>query len=49
MVIGSALSLVLVGGLVLLFALVWHIVRVVKGIMALNRGQPIANPASWLW
>lgn len=48
MLVGSILSLVGIGFLVLLFTVIWHIVRIVKGIMALNRREPIANPATWL-
>lgn len=49
MLVGSILSLVAIGFLILLATVVWHIVRVVKGIMALNRREPIANPGAWLW
>lgn len=35
-------------GFLLMFAVaVWVIVRVVKGLMALNKNEPIANPESW--
>lgn len=47
--VGAILSLVAIGFLVVLFTVVWWIVRTVKGIMALNRREAIANPASWLW
>lgn len=45
--IGAVLTLVLIGLLVLLAALIWYIVRTVKGMQALSKGEPIANPGSW--
>ena len=47
--IGMVLLTVVVGILVLLFVLVWYIVRCVKGMNALDEGQAIANPKSWLF
>ena len=35
--------------LVLLWWLVWTLVRCTKGMLALNRGQPIGDPLSWLF
>ena len=32
-----------------LAALVWFIVRCVKGMQALSAGQPVENPGSWLF
>lgn len=46
-VLGAILSGIGIGFLVLLFALVWFIVRCVKGLQRLERRQPPANPASW--
>ena len=48
-VIGIVLTAVLIGVLVLLAALIWYIVRCVKGMQALSAGQPIENPGSWLF
>jgi uncharacterized membrane protein len=45
--IGLVLSIVLIGFLVLLAALIWYIVRTVKGMQALAKDQPIDNPGSW--
>lgn len=45
--VGAVLTLVLIGGLILLATLIWYIVRVVKGLQALARNEPIENPASW--
>lgn len=46
-VIGAVLSVILIGFLILLFALIWYIVRIVKGMQALSNGQPYPNPSSW--
>ncbi len=45
--IGCVLVFVLVGFLILLAAFIWYIVRTVKGMQALSKGEPIANPGSW--
>ena len=47
--IGFVLCLVLVGFLVLVWWLVWTLVRIVKGVISLNECKPIANPRSWLF
>jgi uncharacterized membrane protein len=47
-VVGFLLTAILVGFLVLLAALVWYIIRIVKGMQALAANQPIENPGSWL-
>ena len=44
---GSLLALVLVGFLILLFALIWYIVRIVKGMQAVSKGEAYPNPSSW--
>lgn len=46
-VIGIVLTMVIIGVLVLLAALIWYIVRCVKGMQSLSRGEAIANPGSW--
>ncbi|HEY5065312.1 MAG TPA: hypothetical protein VIJ04_10910 [Xanthobacteraceae bacterium] len=48
-VIGVVLCFILVGILVLLFWFIWTIVRTIKGLLALNENQSIANPTSWLF
>jgi uncharacterized membrane protein len=48
-VVGTALSFVLIGFVVLLWWFIWSLVRNVKGILALNEGKPIANPSSWMF
>lgn len=47
--IGVLLTTVLIGFAVLLFTLVWLIVRCVKGIKALDMDQPVANPTGWMF
>ena len=46
-VIGMLTAFFVIGFLILLAALVWYIVRIVKGMQALSRGEAIANPGSW--
>ena len=38
-----------VGVLILLWGFVWSLVRNVKGLLALNRNESIANPESWMF
>jgi uncharacterized membrane protein len=40
---------VAIGGLVLLWWVVWTVIRCVKGLLALNADEPIAEPDSWLF
>lgn len=47
--IGALASLLLVGYLILLFWVIWLIVRSVKGMQALDKGEPPANPTSWMF
>ena len=47
--IGFALSIVLIGIPILIWWFVWSLIRVVKGIIAVNEHRPIANPRSWLF
>jgi len=46
-IIGSVLALVLLGWFVLVLWFIWSLIRVVKGLVALNNGQPIDRPSSW--
>jgi uncharacterized membrane protein len=48
-VAGLVLAFILIGWLVLAFALVWMIVRCVKGLKFAAAGEPYPNPAAWLW
>jgi uncharacterized membrane protein len=36
-----------IGVLILLWWAVWTVIRCVKGLLALNMGEPIRNPNSW--
>ncbi|MEO0815996.1 MAG: DUF4870 domain-containing protein [Pseudomonadota bacterium] len=45
--IGLVLTFVIIGIVVLLATLIWYIVRCVKGMQALSRGEPVPNPGSW--
>jgi uncharacterized membrane protein len=47
--IGALLTLVFIGFLVLFATLVWYIIRCVKGLNTLSKGEPIADPASWMF
>ena len=49
MLIGVLLVFILVGYLVLLFWVIWLIVRCAKGIKSLDNKQPHPNPAGWLF
>ncbi|MFC6196738.1 DUF4870 family protein [Ponticaulis profundi] len=51
LIAGVILSVVLIGFLVILFWFVWHIVRTVKGMNELSKGNPypIELARSWLF
>ena len=49
LVIGAPLSMVLVGIPILLWWFLWSLIRIIKGVVALNERRPIANPRSWLF
>ena len=40
--LGAVLTTILIGFIVLLLAFIWHIYRLVKGLMALNSNQPVS-------
>jgi uncharacterized membrane protein len=46
-IIGSLLALILIGWLVLALWFIWSLIRIIKGLVALNNGQPIDRPGSW--
>ena len=48
-VIGVAAMIILIGWVIIAFTMIWWIVRCVKGFQALGSGQPVANPATWMW
>jgi uncharacterized membrane protein len=47
--VGGVILLHTVGGIILLWGFVWSLIRNTKGILALNRNEPITNPESWLF
>ena len=47
MVIGAVLTLLVVGILIILAAIVWYVIRVVKEMQALSDDQMIEDPTSW--
>ncbi len=46
-IIGAVLTLVLIGVLVILGAIVWFVIRILKWMQALSADQPIDDPGSW--
>ena len=49
LVVGFALLHFIVGALIILWWVVWSLIRNVKGLLALNRNEPIANPELWMF
>jgi uncharacterized membrane protein len=49
MAIGLVTVVILIGFLVWLFAVVWLIVRCVKGMQAVSRGEAYPDVTTWLW
>jgi len=49
LVIGSILTLAVIGFLVLLWWFIWSLIRSIKGVLALNERRPIADPNSWMF
>lgn len=47
--IGTLFTIVLIGLPILAWWFVWSLIRIVKGIMAINEHKPIANPRAWLF
>lgn len=45
--IAFVLTFVLIGLLLFIGILIWYIIRIVKGMQALGRGEPAENPTSW--
>jgi uncharacterized membrane protein len=48
-VVGAALTVVWIGFLILAWWYLWSLIRSVKGLLALNRWQPIQDPNSWMF
>ncbi len=49
LLISSLLTLILIGWLLILLWYIWVIVRCVRGMKCLARGEPYPNPKSWLF
>ena len=48
-VVGSILTAIVIGGLLLLVWFVWTLVRCIKGLMRINEGRGIDEPTSLLF
>ena len=48
-VIGFVTMAIVIGAFVLLFALVWVIVRCVKGMSYIAQQKPVPNPSDWMF
>jgi uncharacterized membrane protein len=48
-VIGIVLTVVVIGFLILLFALIWWIVRCAQGLNLLSKNQPVPNYQTWMF
>lgn len=46
-VLNVLLSFVLIGFLTMIASGIWYMVRVVKGLVYLYRGEPISKPSTW--
>ncbi len=49
MIIGVILSLALIGYLIILFWVIWLIVRCIKGMKTLDNKQAHPNPTGWMF
>jgi len=47
--IGVLTMMIMIGWLIILFTLVWLIIRCVKGMKSLEKGEPVPNPESWMF
>ena len=47
--IGLLTFIIVIGIFWLMFVFVWWIVRCVKGMQAISRGEPYDRPATWWW
>lgn len=48
-VIGSITSMIIIGWFILIAALVWFIIRMVKGLSSLSTGTAHPSPTSWMF
>ncbi len=47
MIISILLTAIVIGAFLLLVQMIWFIVRCVKGLNYISKGQPYPNPESW--
>ncbi|TKB03565.1 hypothetical protein E5672_11055 [Alteromonas portus] len=47
--IGSLLSLVVIGWFIILFWVVWLVIRCIKGMKSLDANQPHPDPTTWMF
>ncbi|MBN0986239.1 DUF4870 family protein [Amphritea pacifica] len=47
--IGAITTFILIGYLILLFTVLWFIVRCIKGLSAVEKRQPLPEPTNWLF
>ena len=48
-VVGVVTTLILIGWVIILFVVIWWIIRCVKGMKGVGQGDPAADPATWMW
>ncbi|WP_138466810.1 DUF4870 domain-containing protein [Poseidonocella sp. HB161398] len=46
--VSTVLLFVGIGVLLLIATAIWYLVRTIKGVLTYNKGQPVANPETWL-
>ncbi len=49
LVVGVVALHVAIGALILLWWVIWTLIRCVKGLLALNAGEPIGDPELWFF
>jgi len=49
LVVGFLLSLVIIGWFVLLWFVIWALVRSIKGFQLASGAKPVPEPQTWLW
>jgi len=49
LVVAMITALILIGYLIMMWWVVWTLVRIIKGYLALSDNRPVDNPQTWLW
>lgn len=49
LVLGTLTAMIFIGWIIMLFWLIWTIVRCVKGMKYLEEGVAVPNPGSWMF